>query len=41
MSVCEKITKEYEKTFLGVIRYGDIGNSPKSKIYKKKGKKKG
>ena len=25
MSVCEKITKEYEKTFLGVIRYGDIG----------------
>ena len=37
MSVCEKITKEYEKTFLGVI----LGNSPKSKIYKKKGKKKG
>jgi len=25
MSVCEKITKEYEKTFFGVIRYGDIG----------------
>lgn len=29
MSVCEKITKEYEKTFLGVIRYGDIGKYPK------------